>query len=184
MQTHELIPHPDHPPLEVRSITASVDLSDKNWLRLRWRIEGAGRITVPPLAGNGRADGLWQTTCFELFLKSRELMPGAYEEYNLSPSEAWAVYSFNDYREGMSQTPMLRPPVLSWRGSSGGGLAIFDAGLSFGSLPELPWAYGLSAVIEEEDGIKSYWALAHPAQQPDFHHPDCFTSRIAAPEAP
>ena len=30
------------------------------------------------------------------------------------------------------------------------------------------------AVIEEKDGTKSYWALAHPPGEPDFHHPDCF----------
>ena len=29
---------------------------------------------------------------------------------------------------------------------------------------------GLSAVIEEADGRVSYWALAHPAPKPDFHH--------------
>jgi hypothetical protein len=33
---------------------------------------------------------------------------------------------------------------------------------------------GLSAVIEEVDGTRSYWALAHPPGDPDFHHPACF----------
>lgn len=41
---------------------------------------------------------------------------------------------------------------------------------------------GLSAVIEEMDGTKSYWALAHPAGKPDFHHPDCFTLELPPPE--
>jgi hypothetical protein len=36
----------------------------------------------------------------------------------------------------------------------------------------------LSAVIEETDGRKSYWALAHPPGTPDFHHPDCFTLEL------
>ena len=31
-----------------------------------------------------------------------------------------------------------------------------------------------TAVIEEADGTKSYWALAHPSDKPDFHHPDSF----------
>lgn len=29
----------------------------------------------------------------------------------------------------------------------------------------------LCAVIEASDGSLSYWALAHPADRPDFHHP-------------
>jgi len=32
----------------------------------------------------------------------------------------------------------------------------------------------LSAVIEEERGRLSYWALRHPPGKPDFHHPDAF----------
>ena len=38
-------------------------------------------------------------------------------------------------------------------------------------------------VIEELDGTKSYWALAHPPGKPDFHHPDCFALTLAAPGA-
>ena len=39
----------------------------------------------------------------------------------------------------------------------------------------------LAAVIEEEGGAKSYWALSHPADKPDFHDPTCFTATLAAP---
>ena len=38
---------------------------------------------------------------------------------------------------------------------------------------------GLSAVLEEKDGTKSYWALAHPpGDKPDFHDPDCFAAQL------
>ena len=43
-------------------------------------------------------------------------------------------------------------------------------------------AAGLSAVIEEKDGTKSYWALAHGGGAPDFHAPACFALPLAAPE--
>ena len=42
---------------------------------------------------------------------------------------------------------------------------------------------GLSAIIEETDGAKSYWALAHPPGKPDFHHPTCFAATLAPPGA-
>jgi hypothetical protein len=41
------------------------------------------------------------------------------------------------------------------------------------------WELGLSAVLEENDGTKSYWALAHPGDKPDFHAPGCFAARLA-----
>lgn len=40
------------------------------------------------------------------------------------------------------------------------------------------WKLGLSAIIEEEDGQKSYWALAHPPGKADFHHIDCFAQLL------
>ena len=43
---------------------------------------------------------------------------------------------------------------------------------------------GLSVVIEDTDGTKSYWALAHPPGAPDFHHPTCFAATLPAPDAP
>jgi hypothetical protein len=42
------------------------------------------------------------------------------------------------------------------------------------------WRLGLSAVIEDSSGAKSYWALAHPPGKPDFHHPDCFAHELPA----
>jgi hypothetical protein len=33
-------------------------------------------------------------------------------------------------------------------------------------------------VLEENDGGKSYWALAHSPAKPDFHHTDCFALEL------
>jgi hypothetical protein len=179
LQTHRLIPHPEHPPLAIGAIEARVIGLDENWLRLRWRIEGAGRLVVPPFAGKGRADGLWKTTCFEAFLKPE--CGGAYIELNFSPSERWAAYDFTGYREGMAEREFPREPGCTMR--VGSSFAIFDAAVPRAGLPSLPCALGLSAVIEEEGGVISYWALAHPNGTPDFHHPACFAATLEPPAA-
>ncbi|MET1756035.1 DOMON-like domain-containing protein [Novosphingobium sp. RD2P27] len=177
MQTHSLVPHSEFAPLAVLGITARIT-PDGDWLRLRWRIEGAQKLVVPPFAGKGRADGLWQTTCFELFLQVPE--SGGYTELNLSPSERWNAYDFTAYREGMSERPFPHEPSCAMR--KGEALAIFDAAVPRSALPQAPWRYGLSAVIEEEGGRKSYWALAHPDGKPDFHDAGCFVAELAAPQ--
>ena len=41
------------------------------------------------------------------------------------------------------------------------------------------WRLGLSAIIEETSGHRSYWALAHPPGKPDFHHHDCFAVEVS-----
>ena len=151
--------------------------SDDNWLRLRWRIERSRALVLPPFAGRGRADELWRTTCFELFL-----MPGegpGYCEFNLSPSERWAAYDFSGYREGMADREVAREPQGTIR--PGTGFAIFDAAIPASLLPAADCRMNLAAVIEEQDGVKSYWALAHPAEKPDFHDPACFAATLPAP---
>ncbi len=42
------------------------------------------------------------------------------------------------------------------------------------------WRLGLSAVIEETSGRKSYWALAHLPGEADFHHSVCFAHELPA----
>jgi hypothetical protein len=169
-----LTAHPAHPAREVASVDAAVVALGIRWLTLRWRIEGAGRLIAPPFAGKGRADGLWRTTCFEMFV-ARE-GDGGYAEFNLSPSERWAAYDFAAYREGMTERSASRDAVCTLR--RGGALAIFDAAIPVPALPPLPWRFGLTAVIEEEGGAKSYWAAAHCREQPDFHDDATFVSHL------
>ena len=174
-----LQPHPDHPPGQVTAIKARIKCNDPHWLQLRWSLEGTADLVVPPFAGKGRADGLWQTTCFELFVRQ----PGsdAYAEFNLSPSERWAAYDFSGYRAGMTERAMPRDPDCALR--RGRNMAIFDAAIPLAALPSLPWDYALTAVLEETGGRKSYWAMQHPDGPADFHHPACFAGALAAPEA-
>ncbi|MBX9884093.1 MAG: DOMON-like domain-containing protein [Novosphingobium sp.] len=180
METFDLTCHSAHPPRNVSGVAARVLARDANWLTLRWKVDGAGALVLPPFAGRARADGLWQATCFELFVKA----PGGegYAEFNLSPSEQWAAYDFSAYRAGMAERAVARPPVCTPR--RGKSVLIFDAAIPASALPPLPWRYGLTAVIEEEGGIKSYWAMAHPPEKPDFHDPACMAGRLAAAEAP
>lgn len=180
MQTNRLIPHPDHPPLAVTGIHARIVAAEGSWLRLRWRIDGASRLQIPPFAGKGRADGLWRTTCFELFIRAGG--DENYVELNLSPSERWAAYDFAAYRRGMAERPFAREPECTLR--RGQSIAVFDAAVPMSALPPLPWRAGLSAVIEEEGSRLSYWALAHPCGRADFHDPACFALPVAARPAP
>ncbi len=150
------------------------------WVRVRWRIDGPQKLVIPDFAGRGRADNLWQTTCFEMFVMPRDGTRG-YSEFNLSPSERWAAYDFTDYRKGMTERVFSREPECVMR--TGQSMAIFDASLPRDQMPEPPVSIGLSAVIEEEGGVKSYWAMSHHKEKPDFHDPACFGAGLARTRA-
>lgn len=165
-----LTPHPILPPLAVAVIEVDALLAHGPSV-LSWRVTGGALAEQPP-AAPVRTDGLWQTTCFELFVKP--VGAEAYFEFNFAASGAWAAYRLDGYRSGMAALP-LDAPVIE-RLSDGVRISV-----DLGGLPSGAWLMGLSAVIEEADGTKSYWALAHGEGQPDFHDPACFVLELPAP---
>jgi hypothetical protein len=169
--------HPDTPCSAELFLSVDAVRNQPESLYLRFIIDGEmDKIVMPPRRTLGRTDGLWQTTCCEAFVKRAGYCE--YLEFNLSPSTAWASYHFDDYRAGMREADVV--PDFDRVGG------IFQTLLDFSDQPDLhnaDWQLGLSAVIEEVDGTKSYWALAHPPGKPDFHHPDCFALTLGAPPA-
>ena len=132
----------------------------------------ADRFVIPE-AEPGRADDLWRTTCFEAFLRPSE--EDAYREWNFAPSGQWAAYEFSGYRENRTDAEIAKPPYIRMEDN----FTWWALGATIGVDAATQWQLGLSAVLEERDGTKSYWALAHPAdEKPDFHAPVCFAARL------
>ncbi|RYG08074.1 MAG: DOMON-like domain-containing protein [Caulobacteraceae bacterium] len=202
MKVRTLTPHPSTPSSAVDRIEVEFDHEGRSSALAIFRLKGRiANIVVPPVSARveevqrrdrrefvqaalenrfddlpgasevARADGLWRTTCFEAFAG---LNDGGYAEFNASLSKEWAAYRFDGYRQGMRNL--------------GGSVDVFtverdEQGLTIGAW--LNWSewprvhrVGVSAVIEETDGTISYWALAHPSDKPDFHHPDSFVLEL------
>ena len=167
-----LVSHSAFPPAGVTAVEVAARLGH-GLCALDYRVIGASP-SMPLPASAQRSDGLWQTTCFELFVKP--VGGEEYFEFNFSPSTQWAAYRFSGYRDGMADLPLDAPAIeLAPEG--------VRVSVDLDSLPEGRWQVALTAVIEEVDGTKSYWSLAHPAGTPDFHHPDCFVFEVPAPNA-
>ncbi len=130
------------------------------------------RFVLPASDQPGRTDGLWKSTCFEAFL--RPSGEDGYAEFNFAPSGDWAAYSFTGYRAEMEPLELPAEPYLRLEDN----LIWWCFGATISLPSDGKWDLGLSAVLEETDGTVSHWALIHPAEQPDFHHPDCFTLQL------
>lgn len=174
---HSLSCHPDTPAHSTASVEVELSVTDSAEILLLFSVRPTARLALPEPAPPGRADGLWQRTCFELFLKPQA--GEAYFEFNLSPSSQWAAYRFDRYREGMRNLELPLAPHIECTGQ--GDAFILQAEVDLAAIPAGRLLTGLSAVIEEADGTKSYWALAHPPGKPDFHHPDCFAATLPTP---
>jgi hypothetical protein len=163
-----------------RGIDAQFRVADSGTGLFRYVLRAdISRVRIPPAQSAQRADDLWKHTCFEAFIGA----PGAagYYELNFAPSGRWAVYRFDAYREGMSSPDVAVPPEISVRRFAD--RLEVDAALRLGNLTALQGTsrlrVGLSAVVEEQNGTLSYWALKHGAGKADFHSPDGFVLELA-----
>ncbi|HEX2623985.1 MAG TPA: DOMON-like domain-containing protein [Sphingomicrobium sp.] len=205
-----LLLHPDSTSGAAEAIMVEVERTRDRKLRLRFAMTGAlKRLLLPKRASErpSRVDELWRHTCFEAFIG----IDGSevYFEFNLAPSRDWACYRFDAYRSAMtSPREALEPQIDCWvhlprpsdrvRGIDADyagrirnyAQPFFDLSAEIDLRPfheltlDKPWRLGLSAVVEERNGNKSYWALAHPSGPADFHHRDCFAFQLPAARLP
>ena len=141
----------------------------------RWLVDvPLDRLVLPDPGEPARQDGLWRSTCFELFVAwSGE----SYLEVNAAPNGDWAAYRFDAPRRGMVPLAIDAPAIT---------LDLGEAWVSVEATlilpPEFagrPLTANIAAVIETTDGALSHWALAHRPARPDFHDRSCF--RLALP---
>jgi hypothetical protein len=167
-----LIPHPATGPGPVESIEV-----EARWhagvLGLAYRLRAdPAALRLPPATVARRADGLWQHTCFEAFV--RPAGGAGYLELNFSPSCGWSAYHFDARRDGMRPLVLLREPEPRVTPLADGLRLQVELPLPHDG----PIDLGLTAVIEAADGTLGYWALRHGAGPPDFHDPESFTLRL------
>ena len=132
----------------------------------------ASRFVISEADESSRTDELWKTTCFEAFL--RPAGGDVYREWNFAPSGDWAAYDFTSCREGMRPAEIMSPPYVRMEDN----MTWWTVGATITVDSAAKYDLSLSIVLEETDGTKSYWALAHCSDKPDFHAPDCFVGRL------
>jgi len=165
----QLVPYPSTAVATVQAIDAAVWTSADRW-HFRFLVEAIDDLILPPMRGPERTDGLWQHSCFEAFVG---LHGESYGELNFSPSSQWAAYRLHRHRDGMREEPA---EVEIWLDAGESWLAL-EAAVKCDAL-RAGSSLGLSAVIEERGGCKSYWSLGHPPGAPDFHDRSCFLARL------
>ena len=175
---HRLVPHPDMGPKAIESVEVDV-LQTSNAILLMYGVQGADALVLPAY-GRERRDNLWHGTCFELFVKPDSR---GYVEFNFAPLSAWNAYSFVDWRMGRRAYQPDAEPRMTDSRTDGRKEAFpdrydLDVVISPDILLLSPGGVSLAAILEEEGGTMSYWALAHPAGEPNFHHSDCFAARL------
>ena len=129
-------------------------------------------VEYPDLAAsNPRQDFLWNKTCFEIFIGVQD--QDFYREINLSPSQAWQAYQFEEYRYPEDMPPQAAYDIeLNQLKRTHYGLNVSLDLTEFMLANKLKWTdlfIGLSAVLMTSKGEKHY-AMQHSSPNADFHN--------------
>ena len=184
MPPFQLVPFTPDPLVAGLVLWGTVDRAGST-LRATYTLSGDRSALVVPTPGSAptRRDGLWRATCFELFVAPRG--QASYLEVNLAPSGDWNAYSFTSYREAMA--PLAGVRFLMQRTVPDRDVLELGFALELGA--DYPLAalldVAVTAVLEHTSGARSYWALMHAGERPDFHLRDSFIlqdpARAASP---
>jgi hypothetical protein len=155
-----LVRHPDTPAGAVQAIDAELVRVPGGAVATFNLFGDVARLVIPTLIRSDRADDLWQTTCFELFVAGQG---SSYREFNFSPSGAWAAYDFDAYRSGRRDADASVKIEMTLTSNSLQLIAKIESEFMD------PTNVGPTAVIEEVDGIIRYWSTSFAPGKPDFH---------------
>ncbi|PIP89756.1 MAG: hypothetical protein COW01_08030 [Bdellovibrionales bacterium CG12_big_fil_rev_8_21_14_0_65_38_15] len=139
---------------------------NQNILQLRYECHEFNKIVWPDIQSSERAFNLWESTCFELFLKHPN--EHAYLEFNFSPSGKWDAFEFDSYR--LPKTLRRVEDVSSKVSTSDHNLAVELELPSHWMKSEI--VGNATAVIELMDESIHFFAYKHCETKADFHHQD------------
>jgi hypothetical protein len=153
--------HPCESGSSIASVRVEVSSAGEG-LRVAFEFCGAPEALALPTAPLDPAK-LWEHTCAELFLARED---GGYVEWNFSPTGQVARFGFSAYRARVSTsfeedlTTLVRRRAESVQLEASGPMLHGIGRIASASL---------CAVVRAPSGTCSYWALAHPKEEPDFH---------------
>ena len=153
-----------HSKIEKISIGSSLELTEQKAI-LSFVVKGAlEEYLFPSKSILKRANELWKSTCFELFLANEN--EEAYYELNFSSSLAWNFYTLDAYRGEVKELGLLDMPKIS----------VFEEKNEFKILIELPIEnlenfelYNVACILLNREDERTFWTIKHLKPKPDFH---------------
>ena len=155
------------------SVVAAIERQSPNILNVGFWLNDPEQSIIWPqiVSAHPREDFLWEKSCFEIFLGVKN--QDYYREINLSPSQAWQAYQFDEYRypEQIPPLPSHDIDLVQLKKTHFGLSASVDLTM-FMSEHQLRWTdlfVGLTAVIQTNKQTH-YFAMQHSGALPDFHN--------------
>lgn len=123
-------------------------------------------ISLPGFKTLDRKIGLWESTCFELFLLSNDM---SYYEFNFSPDGNWNCFYFDKKGDPLEES---KCDLIDFKTSTEASTYKLSIEIDLCSMKQnftknSDFKFNLASVLDS--GELSYWALDHGQEKPNFH---------------
>lgn len=154
---------------------------DANILNMSFELSGAlDEISLAkPVKSPARIQGLWQTTCFEVFIKNQE--SEEYIEFNFSSEYDWNCFYFPNKKSRLKEYQKITN--LSVNSVKENTTFFIESSVDLNKLPDGLWKknkmrIGPAAILESKTKELTYWACKHLDKVPNFHNHDSFNYEL------
>ena len=127
-------------------------------------------LLAPKAQISRRVIGLWESTCFELFILNNQTL--SYYEFNFSSEGHWNSFYFPKKKSPLKQADSFQDIKIDVNLT----IDIFRIKATLDLYSFMPnfWkeesmSFGLTTILESEGNL-SYWALSHQDDEPNFHN--------------
>lgn len=156
------------------SVEVELNISEDNIMNIRYSILGdMSLIELPDLEKEKkRVIGLWESTCFEMFLK--EPNTTNYFELNFSPEGHWNCFYFDKPGDFIKPYPLKEHPITT-----------VEVDLKMQGYYKINVQFNLKSILKNfknksqvdigltsivlYNNLTTYWAQEHYGETPNFH---------------
>lgn len=156
---------------------------EEDIFRLIYTVEGDisqinfDHLTDKPLSN--RVIGLWQSTCFEFFLRTKNTQKeNEYIEFNFSPNNYWNSFHFTSLRGDLKEYEEIKAIEIKKQILKNKYILVVefkrqDLPHNFSRIDDLE--FSMTGILRnKETNQESFWAIKHQGSKPDFHHPGSY----------
>lgn len=134
-------------------------------------------LRIPlPVVSPLRMDHLWEHSCFELFVAVQQ--QAAYWEFNFSPAGHWNAYGFSSPRQGMQPEAQIKEVYVLTKKMPNQLVLTANVPL-LKAWKNVKLDIGISAILQDQQNTRRFFALQHRGEKPDFHQRETFILSVS-----
>ena len=151
-------------------IEASLEIEQKR-VKVEYKVTGElNNYIFEEASKQKRANELWKSTCFELFIAPKEKLN--YWELNISPSTKWNLYTFDNYKELMREEKNISIPNIEITQREDGYILSCEVYFDIEEFSPKDNNFNLAVILLDKKEVRHFYSINRKDGVVNFHDRD------------